>query len=153
MSRKIIEHLTESTNHDSGEVVTIKKSISVTTKTTDEFFMIFVKYLSGFFELTSAVDIKVLIKFCQCADFNTGQVLLPAGKRKELCDELNLKSTHLSNSITRLKAKGLVIGEQGTYELNPIVAWKGDMKTREQLIKQKNMRLDFRIDFNSTKFD
>lgn len=153
MTKRTINHLTEVINSDSGETTTIKKSITVQSKSTDEFFMLFVKYLSGFFELKSAIDIKVLIKFCQLADFNTGKVLLPAGSRKELCIELKMKSPHLSNSITNLKKLGLVAGEQGTYELNPMIAWKGDMKTREQLIKEKNLHLDFRINFNSNKFD
>ena len=51
--------------------------------------MIFCKFIGGFFDLTSVLDMKLLIKFCQIADFNTGVVLLPAGLRKDLMLELN----------------------------------------------------------------
>lgn len=154
MGKRILEHSTETTSIETGETFLVKKSISIQAKTTDDFFMIFIKSLSGFFKIKSAVDIKVLIKFCQIADFNTGQILLPTGTRKDICSELDIQNQHLSNSIARLKTMGLVTGEQGKFELNPLLSWKGEMKEREKLLKKKkNMQLDFRINFNSNKFD
>lgn len=151
MPRKYIVKSEESVNENTGEVLTTKKTVTFSSKSSDEFFMIFVKFIGGFFDLTSALDMKLLVKFCQVADFNTGLVLLPAGLRKELLEELNVKNSHLSNSIARLKKANLITGEQGKYELNPIVVWKGDIKTRDQLIKDKG--LEFKMKFTSEQFN
>lgn len=143
--RKLVVHNEEHINEVTGEVTTIRKSVSISTRGSDEFFMVFVKFMSGFFELKSALDQKVLMRFCQMAEFNTGQVLLPAGIRKDLLEEFQIKNSHLSNSIARLKKVNLITGEQGKYQLNPIVVWKGDIKTRDAIIKNKGM--DFNVKF------
>lgn len=151
MAKRYIVKSEEQVNEATGEVLTTRKTVTYSTKSTDEFFMVFVKFISGFFELKSALDMKLLIKFCQIADYNTGAVLLPAGLRKELQLELDVKNTHLSNAIARLKKSGLITGEQGRYELNPIVAWKGDIKTRDELIRTKG--LEFKMKFTSEEFN
>lgn len=150
-SRKFIVRSEEHVNETTGEVLTTKKTVTFASKSSDEFFMIFVKFIGGFFDLKSTLDMKLLIKFCQIADFNTGVVLLPAGLRKELLLDLDVKNSHLSNSIARLKEAGLISGEQGKYELNPIVAWKGDIKTRDELIRTKG--LEFKMKFTSEEFN
>ena len=62
-----------------------------------------------------------------------------------------MKNSHLSNSIARLKKVSLISGEQGKYELNPMIVWKGDIKTRDQLLKDRGM--EFRMKFTSNEFD
>lgn len=151
MGRKYVVKSEESVNEDTGEVLTTKKTVTFTSKSSDEFFMIFVKFIGGFFDLTSVLDMKLLVKFCQIADFNTGVVLLPSGLRKQIMEELDVKNSHLSNSIHRLKDANLITGSQGKYELNPIVVWKGDIKTRDQLIRDKG--LEFKMNFTSKEFN
>lgn len=151
MPRKYIVKSEEQVNQDSGEILTVRKTVTFSSKSSDEFFMIFVKFIGGFFDLNSALDMKLLIKFCQIADFSTGVVLLPAGLRKDLMVELDVKNSHLSNSIARLKKAALITGEQGKYELNPIVVWKGDIKTRDNLIRDKG--LEFKMKFTSEEFN
>lgn len=151
MAKKLIVHNEEIVNNETGEITTVRKSVSITTKNSDEFFMIYVRFVSGLFELSSANDIKILIRFCQLAEFNTGAVLIPAGRRKEMLDEFGMQSSHFSNAIARLKKANLLTGEQGNYKLNPIVVWKGDIKTRDQLIRNKG--LDFNVKFTSEEFN
>lgn len=151
MPRKYVVKSEDTVNEQTGEVLTTSKTVTFSSKSSDEFFMIFVKFIGGFFDLRSALDMKVLVKLCQLADFNTGCVLLPAGLRKDLMVCLDVKNSHLSNSIARLKKANLLSGEQGKYELNPIVVWKGDIKTRDQLIKEKGM--EFKMNFTSEEFN
>jgi hypothetical protein len=151
MPRKYVIHSEDTVNQATGEVLTTKKTMTFTSKSSDEFFMIFIKFISGFFDLRSAIDMKILIKFCMMSDFNTGMVLIPAGLRKELLVEFGIENSHLSNSIARLKKANLITGEQGKYALNPIVAWKGDIKTRDLLIKEKG--LEFKMNFVSEEFN
>lgn len=145
MAKKLTVHNEEKVDQQTGEVTTIRKTVSITTRNSDEFFMMFVKFISGVFELKSANDIKILIKFCQLAEFNTGAVMIPAGRRKEILTELKMNTSHFSNSINRLKQVGLITGASGSYQLNPIVSWKGDIKTRDTLIHNKG--LNFNINF------
>lgn len=152
MSKKVISHTTQVINSDSGEVQEVTKSISIKAASTEEFFMMFVKHMAPFFNLRSLVDMKVLIKFCQIAEYNTGVVLLPTGLRKDICVELGINTPHLSNAIKRLKDHNLISGEQGQYKLNEVIAWKGEVKERDKEIK-KNYKLNFRLEYISKAFE
>ncbi len=151
MAKKVIEHSTRSTNMETGEFQEITKSITVKTDSQEEFFMLFIKAIGPIFKIQSAVDIKVLLRLCQLAVYNGGTIPLTTTKRKELCDELGFQNPNLSNALSRLKKIGVITGQQGEFELNPIIAWKGDLKSRDKAIKK--MQLDFKIQYQSTKFD
>lgn len=83
---------------------------------------------------------------CQNAQFNTGNVSLTTQKRKELCTNLNITPQTLSNSLTSLKKCNLIKGENGEFQINPQVFWKGSQASREALLKDKNIRITFGID-------
>lgn len=129
--------LTTTTNCETGEFleVTIEKSYTVKNVTIDNFYMTFIDNMSGYFNLRSAIDIKVLTKFCCMAEFNTGEVSLTSQRRLEVCDLIGVTTQQLTNSISNLKAKGFLIGQRGTYTINPKVFWKGTTQEREKLMK------------------
>jgi len=151
MAKKIIEHNTRTTDLDTGEFQEITKTVTVRTDSQEEFFMLFIKAIGPVFKIKSLVDFKVLLKLCQLSVYNGGSIPLPTLTRKEICEELSLQNPNLSNSLNRLRTMGVITGSQGKFELNPIIAWKGDLKTRDKAIKK--MQLDFKIQYQSTKFD
>lgn len=151
MAKKVIEHNTRSTNMETGEFQEIVKTVTVKTNSQEEFFMLFIKTMSPMFELTSGVDIKVLFRLIQMASYNNGEILLPTEKRRLLCEEFGFQNPNLSNTLDRLKKTGIIKGRRGAFDLNPLFAWKGDLKSRDKAIKK--MQLDFKIQYQSTKFD
>ena len=133
---------------ETGEIFTTSKSFSVKIDQ-DNFYMSYIENMSGFFNLKSAIDIKVLTKFCIIAEFNTGKVVLSPAERKEINEFLGISTQQLTNSISSLKKNNLITGEKGSYIINPIVFWKGNNDTRNDLIKNKKLSLN--IEFENEK--
>lgn len=104
------------------------------SKVQENFFFTFIDFVSGFFQLKSRVSKDVIVKFCMISEFNSNKVYLPTNRRKAVCEELNITSQQLSNAIHELKKLGLLTGEKGTYQINPIVHWKGSLQARQDLI-------------------
>lgn len=98
------------------------RQLSIKANDQQEFFKRLIKFLSGYYELTSALDNELLLHLCEVAI--DGEVKITAANRKSLLAILSVKNTHLSNSFARLKEKGLVNGEQGRYKLNNLLVWK-----------------------------
>lgn len=112
----------------------------------DVFYHVFINFIKRLHEFNSVVDIKVLNYLCSIAEFNTGTVYLTTERKKYICKEINLKYQSVANSLTALKKKGFINGGGGTYIINPAYFWKGDLKTRETLLKEN--RLSVNIDFD-----
>jgi hypothetical protein len=101
---------------------------------TEPFYLTYIKNLASLFELKSAVEIKVLIKLCCLADFNTGKVVLSPALRKEIYEELKVSANHFTNCLGNLRTKKIIDGSQGTYKINAMMFWKGDDKTRRSML-------------------
>lgn len=128
----------ETTDVRTGEVTVME-----TTKTwaipirPENFYMVFIGAMQGFYKIECLTDVKVLAKLCEKAEFNTGRVQLTTQMRKQIMNELQIPTQTVSNSLSRLKKLKLLDGERGTYDINPTVIWKGDTNTRAALIKAK----------------
>ena len=127
------------------EILTTSKTFSIPT-TSENFYMTFIENMSGFFNLKSAIEIKLIIKFCCIAEYNTGKVLITSFERRKICEELNITNQQFSNNVSSLKVKNLITGERGTYTVNPMMFWKGTTKERLNQIKEKNLTLTINIE-------
>lgn len=121
-------------NSATGEVVTTNKRFKIKVEQ-DSFYMTYIESISGIFKLTSAVDIKILIKLCTLATFDTGDVQLSPHIRLEILKSVGLSTQQLTNSLNNLKKKHLITGIRGDYKLNPLVFWKGSNETRNNMLK------------------
>lgn len=135
-----ISQVTERTDTSTGEVITIEKTYS-TKVNADKFYMIFIEHMSSLFGIKSAADRKVLDSLCKLAEFNTGKVLITSGRRREICEDLEIASQTFSNSLNSLRRLGLITGKDGDYELNPLVFWKGTTDARNRLIKEQKLEI------------
>ena len=124
-----------------GTSTTTSKSFNIKVKSSEDFYFTFLSYLKPALKIKSLRDIHVLTKMCLSMEFNSNKVMLPSSKRKEICGELNIQNTHLSNSIANLKKLGLMWGEGGVYELCPYVVWKGHTDARENLLRNEGIEL------------
>ena len=136
---KKLAHIEETTDRTTGELVTVKKTFAVKSKTTEEFFMIFLSGLNALCALSRPSDIKILACLCEKAEYNTGVVRLTSLDRASIMEKLQIKPQAFSNSIARLKAANLVTGNRGAYEVNPQHFWKGETNERQRLLKAKSM--------------
>lgn len=135
MKQVIREESTEIVDSYTGEIV--KESVSKTftiKKDIEPFFLTYSKYMSVLYNLTSFTAVKILWKFLERSTYNTGEVLIPAGKKKRIIEELNISVSIYDKSLVILKNAGIISGEKGCYKINPELHWRGDYKTRERLL-------------------
>ena len=136
----------EYVNPETGEVQEIEIEKTFTYKISpDQFYMIFLGHFSTQLGLKSNTAKNLLMWFCEHAEFNTGKVLLPTAIRKELCETLNISSTNLANNIRLLKNANLITGSNGVFIINPQIFWKGDITTRNKILRDKEMQISFKI--------
>lgn len=119
-----------------GEVVTetVSKSWTV-NKNSTPFFATYLNSIAWMYEIKSMMAIKVLYKLIERSSFNVGEVSLSVKDRAEICSELDTNTAVISRALRQLLDLNVISGEKGKYKINPEIFWKGDYKTREQLLK------------------
>jgi hypothetical protein len=142
-----------SVDKETGEIThtEVTKLFKINIGRQEEFYMTYCNYLSGIYQLSYADDIKLLVKLCEWGQYDTGMVSLTASKRKELATTINMHQSNISKSIKRLKDKKLISGDNGDYQLNPAVFWKGDRAIRKQVLKKKGLNVIFNFNIEEEK--
>ena len=129
-----------------GEVVKVDTQKTFTEKVSPEsFYMTFIGYMSPLFNLHSDVARSILDWMCMKAEYNSGVVDLSASKRQKMCQDLSITSNQVTNNLKKLKELGLITGEKGEFTINPEIFWKGDTKTRQQVLEGKSLKVSFEI--------
>jgi hypothetical protein len=137
--------VTDIVDRETGEIHSTEttKVFKVNMGKQEEFFMTFCNYMSSFYELKYADDIKLIIKFNEWAEFDTGSVDLTSKKRLEITEELGIRNDSISKSLRRLLDKGLISGDKGSFIINPIIFWKGDKAKRKELLESEGLKVQF----------
>lgn len=142
---------TQYVDEDTGQlIISTTEKVHKIKVTEDNFFMMYISYLQPIYNLEHLADIKLLVKFCEIAEFNTGRVTLSIGRRAEICEELCLSSSNFSKYIKRLKDKNIITGDRGEYLINPSIFWKGDKASRAAMLKDG---LKVTLEFTTEDFD
>lgn len=129
-----------------GEVVKVDTQKTFTEKVSlESFYMTFIGYMSPLFNLHSDVARSILDWMCMRAEYNSGVVDLSASKRQKMCQDLSITSNQVTNNLRKLKELGLITGEKGEFTINPEIFWKGDTKTRQQVLEGKSLKVSFEI--------
>ena len=150
MSKGFIKSI-ESTYIDANGqegVKTITKEFIHKATESEPFYMVFIDYVKWMYNVKSATTIKILHQLMEMADFNTGEVSLSPGKRKEIMNQFNISRSSFTQSLNYLieqnilqqkfyvdKNTGELTNEEikGEYRINPDMFWKGDLKKRKEL--------------------
>lgn len=130
-----------------GEVISMETSKTIRTKVkSDSFYITFIKFIAPFYSLKSETAQRLLVWMCEHAEFNTGKVYMPTDIRKDISLVLNISNNAITNNLKKLKDAKLISGANGVFNINPKIFWKGDLKVREKLLEEKNIKLDFAIE-------
>jgi hypothetical protein len=138
-----LKHETVTTGTD-GQRTTTSKTYSVRTDS-DNFFMTFMENLAGLLKIKNATDFRVLSVLNTMAEFNTGRVVINSSDRKIITESLNLDTQVLSNSLARLKEAGLIVGQRGIYEINPLIFWRGTTDERKKVLREKGFEVKIKF--------
>lgn len=112
----------------------------------EPFYMVFVDYVSPFFNLSNITSKNVLVWMCNRAEFNTGKISISSKDRTCMMEELKVKKSAISNAIKELSDKKLISGEKGSYIINPQIFWKGDLLTRNAMLDVKAIQVAFELE-------
>lgn len=137
---KQLKHESTTVDKETGEIITTNKTYSIKTDP-ENFYMTYIESLASFFKIGTILDVKVLVKFCTIAEYNSGRVLVTSEVRKEIMEFLNIDKYRLSRSIKQLRELNLITGDYGTYYLDPAVFWKGTNSMRRSLLKKKQLSI------------
>lgn len=129
-----------------GEVVKVDTQKTFTEKIAPEsFYMTFINYMSPLFNLNSDVARNVLDWMCIRAEYNTGIIRLSTTDRVDMCSDLSITNNQITNSLKKLRDLNLITGEKGKFTINPEIFWKGDTKTRQQVLEGKSLKVSFEL--------
>jgi hypothetical protein len=129
-----------------GELVKVDTQKTFTEKISpDNFYMTFIGYMSPLFNLHSDVARSILDWMCMRAEYNSGVVDLSTSKRQKMCSDLSITSNQVTNNLKKLKELGLITGDKGEFTINPEIFWKGDTKTRQQVLEGKSLKVSFEL--------
>lgn len=125
-----------------GEVINIE---------TDEQYKQVIKYSKFYmmykdnriYELERGADIKVFLALCDMAVYDTGEVFMNVKQRKTLAKRAKVSYANLYKNLARLVERGFIFLEEGTYYINPEIAWTGNVKMRAELIDNVNFMRKF----------
>ena len=141
------QKLSQYVDPSTGELVEVTTEKTYNIKVPgDKFYMTFIESIAPLYKLKSLTDLKLLIKFCELAEFDTGKVVISPALRKDICKELLISTNSFSISIKSLTEKGLIEGDRGSYKINPLLHWKGSQSTREKLIRSVDFTFKINMD-------
>lgn len=148
MAKKIITQdiQREFVDKETGEIIQTTSQRTFTTQIkTENFYMTFIDYIAPLYELKSNSLKSLLTYLCEHAEFNTGKVSLTTAARKVACSYLNISNNTLTNYLKKLKDCNLINGQDGEFIINPQIFWKGDTKSRAQLLEKEEIKITFNI--------
>ncbi len=147
MAKRVIETSEQVIKDENGNE-RVRTTTKVVVHRTDQenFYMVFINYISWLYELKGVIPIKILHYLMEKAQINTGRVALTTGMRKIMLSTLGISRSAFALAINQLvEAKALSkvyetneeTGEQievrGEYFINPEMLWKGDKEKRKEL--------------------
>lgn len=131
---------------ETGEITVIESSKTFKARvSTDTFYMTFLKTLSSYYKIANNT-VKLLTWMCEHAEFNTGKVSLTTSKRREIIDSLEISNNTITNNLKKLKDANLISGDGGEFIINPEIFWKGEIKERDKLLKDKELKITFSLE-------
>lgn len=145
MKKRNYTEINNYVDFETGEVrsQTTQNSFYEEVKSEEHFFMAYIDMLAPWFNLKPESAKAVLMWMNQHAEWNTGVVLIAQKTRLDICKELDISQQTLSNCLAALKKSKLISGEKGEFRINPKIFWKGDAKSRKDLLKDKAIQITF----------
>lgn len=145
---EVYQEIKEEVDINTGEVITLRSSVSKTTKfysSQEEFIQVYLNDMSGLMNITSKTELQILMQLWKLSSFNgddnSGNFIIINQKIiTDLSKQINIKEQSVRNSITSLiknKKKPLIKDPnfRATYYLNPIYFFKGALKDRPKVME------------------
>ena len=120
---------TEKIDKETGEVLKSTKSTSVIKQEVEPFFFTYSKQILALYGK-------------EFAENNTGKVYMNSDRVQEILYICHISKRSYYRAINELKEDGIISGDKSTFTIAENMYWKGDRKTRNELMKAK-LRVTF----------
>lgn len=111
-TRRVVDQYT-------GEIIdsSVKKTFSI-KKDVDPFYLTYSKCMSILYGITSLSAIKILWKFLEEAQYNTGKVVISSAMKKQILTDLDISESIYTKSLKLLAKLEIISGSRGEYQIN-----------------------------------
>ena len=129
------EQISRKVDPNTGEITELSTRKTVVKKDPEPFFMTYSKQIIALYQTDILnVTTKILWKFLEFAEFNTGKVYIDGERAEEIKRTCNVSKASYYRAVNELIDMGIVSKGRGSYIINENMFWKGDVKMRQQVI-------------------
>lgn len=149
MGRHITKTSTATQIDKDGVVRKFTESIESIKVDTEPFFLTYSKQIMALYDMpVFNATTKVFWKLLEFAEWNTGKVFMNVNRRNEIMEVCNIGKTSYYRALDDLVNTGLITKDEDVYTIDERIFWKGDRKTRTEMINAK-----LKVTFNSVFID
>lgn len=112
----------------------LKEFKSYGTVSDDEFFCMFSCGSNALYKLQSVIAIKLVLMLCCSLKSNSAILHVSNRLRGELGVNLGISQKKLDEAFELLEEHNIIYRKNGNIKLNPIMFWKGNIKSRNYTI-------------------
>lgn len=112
-------------NYETGEIIERRKIVKQVSSR-EQFVLMYTEDIAKLFTLSHA-EYRLLSTLAMYIEYNTNEFYLNLKRKEELINLTNLKFNTISQCLTRLVKKNLLLRvSNSTYQMNPLVFFKGE---------------------------
>lgn len=114
------------------------QSMEVVRVDTEPFFLTYSKQIMALYDMpVFNATTKVFWKLLEFAEWNTGEVIMNINRRNEIMKVCGISKTSYYRALDELITAKLITKNKDVYTIDERMFWKGDRKTRDNLIKAR----------------
>lgn len=149
MGKNITRTTTATQIDKDGVVRKFTESVETIKVDTEPFFLTYSKQIMALYDMpVFNATTKVFWKLLEFAEWNTGKVFMNVNRRNEIMEVCSIGKTSYYRALDDLVAAGLVTKDKDVYTIDERMFWKGDRKTRTEIINAK-----LKVTFNPVFID
>lgn len=138
MGKNIIRTTTATQLDKDGAVRNYTESMEVVKVDTEPFFLTYSKQILALYDMpVFNATTKVFWKLLEFAEWNTGEVIMNVNRRNEIMQVCSISKTSYYRALDELIAAGLITKDKDVYTIDERMFWKGDRKSRKELMNAK----------------
>jgi hypothetical protein len=123
---------------ETGEIMEYVEKVEVTRKDAEPFFLTYSKQIMALYgkSIFNATT-KVLWKFLEFAEYNTGKVYITTERRNTIMDVCGISRASYDRAVRELVEAEIMKKEGNTYTIRHDMFWKGDRDERKKLLNAR----------------
>lgn len=141
----VVQDITHRTvNTETGEIHEYESRKEFIRTETEPFFFTYSRQIVALYGLSCfSAATKVLWKFLEFAEWNTGKVYMDTLRRNEILEDCNISKSSYERAIRELLSADIITRSSSSFIINPSMFWRGDRAMRKKLMDEAVMKLSF----------